>query len=191
MRIVAIDPGKNDFAYAVIRDGRCWSHGHVRTITSLYVEELPDQLRRFSHDITEVLRKASAHDWLAFERMQHRPRQGGGAVSEYINLMIGIVMNMAQVRGMKLYPVPAVTWKTHFIRQLGIDRKRFTMVGQKLTMKLPAGSKAKTRREYCAGVLDGQPHTNGMTPHEGDAVGIGSYCWEQLTGVPIISQVLG
>lgn len=190
MRVIALDPGKNHFAYAVITKRRCTHHGHLRTITDLNVTELPDQLLRFAHDADDLLNKAKPDDWLCFERMQHRPNQGGGAVVEYINVMIGIVLGRAHARGMRVYPVPPMTWKSHFIRQLGLDRKRFTMVGQKIAMKLPAGSKAKTRREFCAGVLDCQGRTKGMTPHEGDAVGIGAYCWEQLTGIPIVSTVM-
>lgn len=190
MRVIAFDPGKNHFAYAVIAEQRCVRHGHVRTITNLNVKELADQLLQFRHDVDNVLARPGPDAWLGFERMQHRPRMGAGAVVEYMNLMIGVLVATAHRAGMHIYPVAPVTWKSHFIRQLGVERARFTMVGQKLTMKLPAGSKAKTRREFCAGVLDGQARVGNMTPHEGDAVGIGCYVWEQLTGIPIVKHVL-
>lgn len=190
MRIIAFDPGKQHFAYAVLERQRCVRYGHIRTITDLNVKELPDQLLRFHHDVYNVLDRPGPNAWLAFERMQHRPGLGGGAVTEYINVMIGIVLAQAYRAGLKIYPVAPVTWKTHFIRQLGIEKQRFTMVGQKLTMKLPAGSKNKTRREFVPGVLDLQRRAKELTPHEADAVGIGSYVWEQVTGIPIISEVL-
>lgn len=190
MRVIAFDPGKNHFAYAVIAEQRCLQHGHVRTITSLSVRELGDQLLQFRHDVANVLERSGPNGWLAFERMQHRPHMGGGAVVEYINLMIGVALAAAHQAGLHVYPVAPVTWKSHFIRQLNLDRKRFTMVGQKLTMKLPPGSKAETQRQFVAGVLDSQQQASGLTPHEGDAVGIGCYVWEQLTGIPIVKHVL-
>lgn len=190
MRIIAFDPGKQNFAYAVIVNGRCIRHGHVRTVTDLNVLRVRDEIGRFYHDVSALL-SGYSNDWLAFERMQHRPNQGGGAVVEYINLMIGCCMTIAYQHNMKLYPVSPATWKNHLIRQLGIDRKRFTMATQKLTMKLPAGSKHKTRRELVQGVLAGQTRAVNLTPHEGDAVGIGCYVWQQLTGMSIVQNVLG
>lgn len=190
MRIFAFDPGKNNFAYAVIEKQRCVRHGHLRTITEMNHANVTGQLKGFRHDFMKVLGKGSPHDWIAFERMQHRPNLGGGAVVEYINLMIGVCMALGHEAGARIYPVTPVVWKNHFIKRLGVDRKRFTMVGQKLVMKQPPGSKPKTRREFVPGVLDGQPRTHEMSPHEGDAVGIGCYVWEQLTGINIVGHVL-
>jgi hypothetical protein len=41
-----------------------------------------------------------------------------------------------------------------------------------------------------AGLLDQQSRASGLTPHEGDAVGIGAYVWQQLTGISILEHVL-
>jgi|GEM_PF-4025117 len=190
MRIIALDPGKQNFAYADIRDGRCVKTGHVRTITDLNHQRVTDQLACFRNDVEAAIEQAGCNDWLAFERMQHRPQLGGGAVVEYINLMIGIAIDIAYDRNISIYPITSRTWKDHFIRQLHIDRKRFTMATQKLTMKLPPGSKHKTRRELVQGVLDGQTRAQPLSPHEADAVGIGCYVWQQLAGVSIVGQVL-
>ena len=190
MRIVALDPGKQNFAYAVISEGRCTDFGHVRTITDLHHERVPDQLTRFRHDINETFGKASPRDWMAFERMQHRPCMGAGAVVEYINLMIGICLAEADERNFRIYPVAPVTWKRHFIRQLNVDPKRFSMATQKLTIKLPTGSPQKTKRELVQGVLEGQTRASKLSPHEGDAIGIGCYVWQQLTGMDVVGQAL-
>lgn len=190
MRVVGLDPGKKHFAYAVLQEGRCIDRGAIRPIDTLQVRAINDQLIRFSHDVNRVLDNLSCHDWLAFERMQHRPNLGGGAVVEYINLMLGIVIGAARERHIQLYPVMSTTWKSCFVKRFGIERQRFTMVGQKLTMRLPAGSKHKTRREFCAGLLDGQARSRNLTPHEGDAVGIACYCHEQLTGLSVVEHAL-
>ena len=188
MWIVALDPGKNNFAYAVLVDGKCRRHGHIRTVTDLHYNSVHDELQRFSHDLDKVLTRHM--QWLAFERMQHRPRMGGGAVVEYINLMLGICMSKAIGREARLYPVAPVTWKSHFIKQFQLDKKRFSMATQKMSVKQPPGSKTKTKTELVDGLLAGQPAAAELSPHEGDAIGIGCYVWRQLTGIDIVKTVL-
>jgi hypothetical protein len=188
MHLVALDPGKHNFAYAVLTDGKCKQHGHIRTVTDLHYNNVHDELVRFSHDITCVISRHT--QWLAFERMQHRPHMGGGAVVEYINLMLGVCIEKALQRGAKLYPVAPVTWKSAIRKQAGIDKERFCMSLRKIPIRQPAGSKPKTRTELVEGVLAGQPGAAKLSPHEGDAVGVGCYVWKQLTGIDIVSQVL-
>ena len=188
MNLVALDPGKNNFAYAVICAGKCKQHGHVRTVTDLNYRNVRDELIRFSHDIDQVLTRHAS--WLAFERMQHRPHMGGGAVVEYINLMLGVCIEKALRRDAQLYPVSSVTWKSHYVRAFNLDKQRFTMATQKLSVKQPPGSKTKTKTELVTGVLAPQPRAAELSPHEADAVGIGCYVWRQLTGIEIVDQVL-
>lgn len=190
MRVIALDPGKNNFAYALIADGTCETFGQLSTITDLHYRVVSDQLGRFKRDAERLFNRAGPNDWLGFERMQHRPRMGGGGVVEYINLMIGVCLALARDRCMHVYPVSPVTWKNHFIRQLGLDRERFTMATQKLSVKTPPGSKHKTMTQLVEGVLHGRARAANITPHEADAVGIGSYCWERLTGISMIERVL-
>lgn len=191
MKVLAFDPGKKHFAYAVIDRERCIRYGHIRTVTDLNVESLHAQTVLFFQDLAGVLRNAGSGDWLTFERMQHRPNFGGGAVVEYMNVMIGMLLGQAYAAGLRIYPVAPVTWKSHTIRSHGLDRRTFTMIGQKLAIKQPPGSPTKTKRQFCPGLLDGQPGAEKLTPHEADAVGIGCYCWEQLTGISIVKRVLG
>jgi hypothetical protein len=188
MWLVALDPGKNNFAYAVLVDGKCRKHGHIRTVTDLHYNAVGDELIRFGHDVDRVLTRHT--QWLCFERMQHRPRMGGGAVVEYINLMLGVCVAKALWRDARLYPVAPVTWKTALRKRSGMDKERFCMTTQKLSVRQPPGSKHKTKTELVEGMLAGQPGAADLSPHEGDAVGIGCYVWRQLTGIDIVSTVL-
>lgn len=188
MYVVAFDPGKQNFAYAVLTDGKCRQHGHIRTVTDLHYDSVHDELIRFGHDIDRVMTRHT--QWLAFERMQHRPNMGGGAVVEYINLMLGICIEKALRRDAKLYPVAPVTWKTAIRKQTGVAKDRFSMVTQKMSIRQPPGSKPKTKTELVEGVLAPQPEAAGLSPHEGDAIGIGCYVWQKLTGIDIVSSCL-
>ena len=188
MHLVAFDPGKNNFAFAVLIEGKCRAHGHIRTVTDLHYNNVRDELVRFGHDVDKVLTRHT--QWLAFERMQHRPRMGGGGVVEYINLMIGICMEKALRRHARLYPVASGTWKSAMRKRFGVDKDRFCMATQKIAIRQPPGSKPKTRTQLVEGVLAGQPGAAELSPHEGDAIGIGCYVWRQLTGIDIVSTVL-
>lgn len=188
MHLVALDPGKNNFAYAVLVDGKCRSHGHVRTVTNLHYLDVLDELKRFSADIDKVIGRHT--QWLCFERMQHRPNMGGGAVVEYINLMLGLCVSKALQRNAQVYPVASVTWKSQIRRQFDRDKQRFCMITQKMSIKQPAGSKPKSKTELVEGVVSNQPGAAALSPHEGDAVGIGCYVWRQLTGIDIVETVL-
>lgn len=188
MHVIALDPGKHHFAYAVLTDGKCLQHGHVRTVTDLHYNSVGDELVRFGHDVDRVVTRHT--QWLAFERMQHRPNMGGGAVVEYINLMLGICIEKALRRDAQLYPVASVTWKSAIRKQVGVEKQRFCMATQKMSIPRPPGSKPKTRTELVEGVLARQAGAAELSPHEGDAIGIGCYVWRQLTGIDIVSQVL-
>jgi hypothetical protein len=190
MRVVAFDPGKRNFAYASVFAETCSTHGHIETIVEMKQNAFSDQVIRFCSSVNTALAGTRPGDWFCFERMQHRPGSGSGAVIEYINLMLGLCVGIAQRQRLRIYPVSAVTWKNHFIKQRGLDRARFSMTDQKLSIRQPAGSPTKTKTELVSGLLHGQPESERLSPHEGDAIGIACYVWEQLTGKPIVDHVL-
>lgn len=204
MKILSFDPGKNDFAFSVIKKGKCQRHGFLRTITTMEFKALPDELSRFTTDLGYLITKYKP-DFIAMERMQHRPKFGAGAVTEYINVMIGIVLEMGRRERIHLMMLPATTWKTHIGKVFKVPKGEFTMATQKLIFKAPKGMtrvvkgkkvKQKTISREIKGVLAGQlghDDTGGgkqITPHEADAIGIGCYCWYKITGMEITHKVL-
>jgi len=192
MKILSFDPGKNNFAYAVVSSNqRCKKHGFVRSITTLEYNKLPDELTRFTNDISALL--AEKPDLVIVERMQHRPKFGGGAVVEYINFMIGVLTELVRQHGCRIFLVSPPTWKSHYIKLYAVDIKKtpFSMSTQKMSVKAPKGSGKKTMTIIVKGVLDGQAkYDEELTPHEADAIGIGCYGWYMLTGIDIVRSVL-
>lgn len=202
MKVLAFDPGKDNFAYAVINNqGKCKHYGFVRSFRSLAETKVRRNVADFKADIIGLIEKHNP-DVLIFERMQHRPNRGGGAVVEYINIMLGIILGeMSRVA--HLYPVSPATWKTHLAGHYGINLKKkepFTMATQKMQVKAPPGTKRKLKGKMVAvknvtrevvGVLADQPgYDEAMTPHEGDAIGLGCYAWYKVTGIDIVRRVL-
>jgi hypothetical protein len=190
MKILAFDPGKKNFAYALIEDERCRDHGMLPTVSTLNSVRYGDELRAFVRAIDQQLARLTDRDFVWLERMQHRPMMGGGAVVEIINVMIGALLTRAVERGIRAYPVAATTWKSHMMRRHGIEKKMFTMTTQKLRIKQPPGSPTKTKAVLVPGLLDGQPGAAELTAHEGDAIGIGCYGWWSATAVDIVRRVL-
>ena len=203
MRILAFDPGKNDFAWAALhKDGRLKARGFIRTITTMTFGELEDELARFCLDIERLLDRHNP-DFVAVERMQHRKGKGGGAVDEYINVMIGILLATARTRRIKTMCFPSATWKSAMMKAYGRKKHDFAMATQKLRIPAPKGAtrqlkgkavKVKTQTVLVQGVLAGQPgHDNAdppLTAHEGDAIGIGCHVWARITGIDPSGHVL-
>jgi Holliday junction resolvasome RuvABC endonuclease subunit len=197
MKILAFDPGKNDFAFAAINQkAKVCDHGFIRSVTSLSATDIHDEITRFLTDIDRLLDRHQP-ELVVIERMQHRPHLGGGAVVEYINLMIGMALTRIFSRGHGILMVSASTWKSHMKRTHGVKGKDlFTMVGQKMTIKLKPGpdnpEKHKTKGVWIDGILDRQIKAQGLklVTHEGDAVGLACYGWWTITKIDIVDRVL-
>ena len=143
MKILTFDPGRENFAWAFLRKERCNDHGFIRTIGSLSFDDLHDELGRFWRDIERLIVNKTP-DLVALERMQHRPKFGGGAVVEYINLMIGAALVLARRNGVRIMLVPANTWKRHIIKVQSLDPKApFSMATQRMKVKAPKGATRK------------------------------------------------
>jgi Holliday junction resolvasome RuvABC endonuclease subunit len=211
MKILSLDPGKNHFAWAYINSkGKCAQHGFVRTITTMEFAKICVEIDRFTADIEKLLDRfelgGSLGHAVVLERMQHRPKFGGGAVVEYMNVMIGIVLLLARQRKIQPMAAPPGTWKKHIRGVYNLKPKDlFTMSTQKLSVKAPKGMMRKHKGKMVQvkkttmlvkGVLAGQPgHDDAgggeqLTPHEGDAVAIGCFCWARMTGLDIVRTVL-
>lgn len=197
MKLLAFDPGKRNFAYAVLHDGRCIEHGTVRTVTGL-ADGRYDAIAQFRRDVDKIFARhrfaertaRCAGDVVAFERMQHRPNVGGGAVVEYVNLMLGMVVSRVHDARLRLYPVLASMWKRHYGRMFGYAPGRLAMLTHDVRARAPAGSGTKTKTETIRGIFDGQPRASRLNEHEADAVGIACYAWFRTVGIEVIGRVL-
>lgn len=166
--MLGLDPGKKNFAWALVSESEILGHGLLPTITNL--TEHRDQLHRFIAEVTRVLCLAP-DTTVVMERMMHRPGLGGYGVVEYINIMNGVVLAVSAQHGIHCRLVSPATWKSHYQREFKIPRGRFTMTTQKMSIRQPPGSKTKTKTELVPGVLGEQEYT----VHEGDAIGIACY----------------
>lgn len=196
MHILGLDPGKNSFAFAVInQNAKVCDHGFVRTVTSLSVKDIRDETTRFLIDIDRLLDKHQP-ELVVIERMQHRPHLGGGSVVEMINVMIGLALAKIFARGCGILMVPASTWKSHMKKTHGIKGKLFTMVGQKMTIKIKPGPDNpkgyKTKGVWVEGILDPQLKAGGIqiSTHEGDACGLSAFGWYSITRICIEDRML-
>ncbi len=182
MDVIGLDPGKVNFSFARIIDGRLTTYGNLPTITEMN-EQLVEQTDDFVCSFESMIPREV--DLVTVERMQHRPGMGGGAVVEYINLMIGMVMLRCRDRGIRVLPVSPARWKSHWRKAYGLPSGRFSMTTIKMPVKQPPGSKFKKRLELVQGVLG----TTKLTPHQADAIGIAAYGYWQETEVNVLPAV--
>lgn len=175
--VFAADPGKAHFAYASVS----WENDkapvlhRVGMITELvndmrvgmFMYRVRRFYRAFKSTIEEVSKKHGKVTDVVMERFMARPGQGGGAVGESINIMIGIVALYCQKNGLMLQIIPASQWKNRAKRKHGLDSQA-------------------ARYGYpfvCKDELKGNPYP--VQDHQFDAVGIAQWFAET---VPVQGQ---
>lgn len=167
MRLLAFDPGKRNFAYAALRDGKVVTYGTLgETVVSLSQADVQGQVSRFRSTMGQLIRlHAGSGGVVAFERMQHRAGLGGGGVVEYINVMLGVALGCIIEAKATPCPVTASQWKGWMKKSQGADP--MVMLARKRAGPIGVLAEIAPKR---------------MTPHEADAIGIGCYCWSKATG---------
>ena len=178
--ILALDPGKRDFAWAAIDGVKIPGFGMIHhTIYDIDAMHAMPQRAAFVGELTAVLNKYNPNV-VVIERMQQRPGMGGGAPAEYINVMIGVVLEICAGRGIKFRGVTAATWKNHM--KLAYDPKpdRSKMKKGERTKALP----------HCARMQHYVSKTSKTAPikdHEFDAIGIGQWFCEMRDKQPLLN----
>jgi len=120
MLIAAFDPGKTNFAYAIIdtESNELLKTGMINnTIKSVTTDvKLRNSINEFKREVRRILYglKLTPTDAVILERMQYRPGRGH-APAELVNLMIGVLLHDAANRTQVHLVMPA-TWKTHYKR---------------------------------------------------------------------------
>lgn len=154
MKLLAIDAGKSNFAYAALEhkadDVTITNMGLLANpITDLSREGFKSNVQRFDAEIQAVLKGT---DLVVFERVIQQPGRTSGSAVEYIGFAMGIVTARCEDMGILAIPTTAATWKRATRRVAGNWEKSAELFGQKIKSK---ASKA-----------------NVISDHEYDALGI-------------------
>jgi len=118
MKIIALDPGKNNFAAAVMEDYKVLETRYIDTIKSLKKDDFDEESRAFRENYFEFLSKINP-DFVLAERFMARPGAQQGSVGEYINIMLGIVSTINSSKGIPTHLVTSSQWKNYMTARYG------------------------------------------------------------------------
>ena len=195
MRILSLDPGKVDsFAFALIDSGVCLKTGILWSMEDLTPDLFEKNYTKFAKQVRQLIKDCELkpeRDRIVLERYITRPGMGMGNNSEFINIMIGIITMIAAP--IPVVAIPSSQWKNYMRRKYSIgkavkiDKKKnpnkketlpckYENILDFLGQKYPASTKAGVKKDW-------------LVVHEADALGIGIYWWEELTGKDILETV--
>ena len=83
MKILALDPGKINFAFAVMEDRKVIEAGYIPCIKDLKRAAFEEESKGFRNRYFALLEKHKP-DKVVAERFMARPGSNGGAVGEYL-----------------------------------------------------------------------------------------------------------
>ena len=152
MRIIALDPGKVNFAAAVMEDRKVLETRYLRPVKSLLWDDFADEVKSFRDGYFKFLTEIEP-DCVLAERYMARPGVQHGAVGEYVNIMLGIIGVVNASKGVPTHLVTSAQWKNALTARYG-----------------DMGTKG-TRTFF--------PH---LSVHESDALGIAVYAMEAELG---------
>ena len=118
MRIIALDPGKKNFAFAVMEDGKVLECGYLVPVKSLKWDDFEKESARFRGRWFDLLTKYEP-DCVLAERFMARPGGNGGAVGEYINIMLGILSTVNSSKGVPTHLLTSAQWKNYLNGRYG------------------------------------------------------------------------
>lgn len=187
--LLTLDPGKTSFAWCVVVGNTLQDTGMItHTITNIDTLHAVVQRDRFIAELTEIF-DDYAPDIVVIERFQQRPGMGGGAPAEYINVMIGVVLEFCCARGVNFRGVTASTWKNHM--RLAYDpappklpklskAERSALKGEALKARVAAEKARKQAVKRTHADRMGYPVSKScvtapILDHEFDAIGIAQW----------------
>jgi hypothetical protein len=118
MKILALDPGKINFAFAVMEDMKVLEVGYIPCIKDLKRAAFEKESHGFRNRYFDLLEKHQP-DMVVAERFMARPGGTGGAVGEYINIMLGILCTVNSSRGITTELVTSASWKNYLNSRYG------------------------------------------------------------------------
>lgn len=190
MKILSLDPGKNShFAFALIDSGFCQKTGILWTIDDLTHPDFQKNYTKFGKQIRQLIQSCDLNpengDIIVAERYMTRPGMNSGNTSEYINIMLGIIAMVALP--VPLVIIPSSQWKNYMRATYTIGKEttaskkksincRYENILEFLMINYPNSTQTGKKKDWLA-------------VHEADALGIGVYWWEHITGESILMQV--
>lgn len=152
MKIVALDPGKVNFAAAAIDGRSVLETRYLTPIASLKWESFPSAVKLFGENYLKYITEIEP-DCVIAERFMSRPGGGvkKGAVGEYVNVQLGVISTVNYLKGIPTHLVTSAQWKTTLNNRYG---------------KVPENK----------GFRHHFPH---LSDHEADALAIAVYVLEQ------------
>ena len=118
MKIIALDPGKNNFAAAVMNDTKVLETCYIKPIKSLKWDDFNAESKEFRKNYFEFLIRIDP-DCVVAERFMARPGVQQGAVGEYINIMLGIISTINASKGIPTHLVTSSQWKNYMNSRYG------------------------------------------------------------------------
>jgi hypothetical protein len=110
MRIIALDPGKVNFAAAVMEDRKVLETRYLKPIKSLRWDDFNSEAEKFRNHYFSFLESVNP-DCVLAERFMARPGGNGGAVGEPINIMLGMITTINASKGIPTHLVTSAQWK--------------------------------------------------------------------------------
>ncbi len=118
MRIIALDPGKKNFAFAVMENRKVLECGYLPPLKSLKWDDFEKESAGFRDRWFKLLEKYDP-DCVLAERFMARPGGNGGAVGEYINIMLGILSTVNSSKGVPTHLLTSAQWKNYLNGRYG------------------------------------------------------------------------
>lgn len=122
--ILALDPGKTHFAYAILSKKGLVKTGMIHNVIDTFSEDnLTLQVIRFIREIKRLFFKYPI-DIVVAERYQVRGKFGGmmGASCEYISYQLGIIGCLFKKKA-KLYSITPALWKNYMYKTYDFPNK--------------------------------------------------------------------
>lgn len=134
-RVLALDPGTNNFAWSVVRKNKVLACGFVeKTVSDLTDKQFEAQLKAFIKEIRKLIRDYKP-DMVAAERYMVRGRWFG-ASCEKINIMLGALGLICLSKGIKVQIISSALWKNRTQRDQYKDYLKDTYAAFK-KLKIP------------------------------------------------------
>jgi Holliday junction resolvasome RuvABC endonuclease subunit len=161
--LLSLDPGTKNYGYSVIEFDstnkiRLKKAGRLFSTVHKLNQDLMGQIDRYSSAIHKLIDDHSVKLIIAERYMSRRM---GGTTIECVNAMLGVLMEIASSRKLRLKLIPASQWKNE------VERQRNGQLDE-----LYAGGKAEK-----------------ITPHTIDAVMIGLYGRSAALGIKAFTGV--
>ena len=186
--VLGFDPGKNNFAYSHLVDGKCVEYGFLPELGSLNQEDWTNNYKTFLLNFRSFLGRFPTVQTIAIERYLPRPGMDVGSVSEPINLMIGMITAVSHVPVEVFLPS---TWKLYMGRVHNIGKSKMkVMLHEDMRGYFLARNPNLRSAAFIGQEVKKVLKKHQISTHECDAIGIAVFHVERNYGKSILEGVL-